>query len=71
MVPQEMLITNPDGTKNPIKQEKVMEFKKTLGIHDSPSGGNATHLSPIKEKVSVWVNKMANGHFPNHTAWIA
>jgi hypothetical protein len=68
MVPQEMLITNPDGTKSPIKQEKVMESGKTLGIHDSPSSGNATHLSSIKEKVSVWVNRMTNGHLSNHTA---
>ncbi len=71
MVPQEILIMNPDDTKSPIKQEKVTESKKTLGIHDSPSGGNATHLSSIKEKVSVGVNRMTNGHLPNHTAWIA
>jgi hypothetical protein len=50
MVPQELVITNPDGTKSPIKQEKVMKSKKTLGIHDSPSGGNATHLFSMKEK---------------------
>jgi hypothetical protein len=70
MVPQEMLITNPHGTKSPIKQEKVRESKKTLGIHNLPSGGNATHLSSIKEKVSVWVNRMTNGHLLNHMAWI-
>jgi hypothetical protein len=71
MVPREMLITNPDGTTGLIKQEKVTEFKKTLGIHDSPSGGNATHLFFIKAKVSTWVNRMTNGHLPNHMAWIA
>jgi hypothetical protein len=71
MVPQEMLITNQDGTKSSIKQEKVTESKKTLGIHDLPSEGNATHLSSIKEKLSVWVNRMMNGQLPNHTAWIA
>jgi hypothetical protein len=65
-----MLITNSDSTKSPIKQEKVTASKKTLGIHDLPSGGNATHLSSIKEKVSVWINRMMNGHLPNHTAWI-
>jgi hypothetical protein len=48
MVPQEMVITNPDGTKSPIEQEKVTESKKTLGIHDSPAGGYTTHLSYIK-----------------------
>jgi hypothetical protein len=37
LVPWEILITNPDGTTSPIKQEKVTESKKTLGIHDSPS----------------------------------
>ena len=37
MVPQEMVIINPDGTKSPIKQEEVTESKKTLGIHDSPA----------------------------------
>jgi hypothetical protein len=47
MVPREMLITNPDGTKSPINQVKVIESKKTLGIHNSPSGGNASYLSSI------------------------
>jgi hypothetical protein len=70
MVPREMLITNPDSTKSPINQVKVTESKKTLGIHDLPSGGNATHLSSIKTKVRKWVNRMTNGHLPNHTAWI-
>jgi hypothetical protein len=50
MVPREMLITNPDGTKSPINQVKVTESQKTLGIHDTPSRGNATHLSSIKAK---------------------
>ncbi len=71
MTPREMLITNPDDTRSPIKQEKVTDSKKTLGIHDSPSGGNAAHLSYIKAKVSVWVNRMTNGHLPSHMAWIA
>ncbi len=66
-----MLITNPDGTQRLIKQEKVTASKKTLGIHNSPSGGNATQLASIKEKVSVWVHRMMNGYLPNHTAWIA
>jgi hypothetical protein len=71
MVPRETLITNPNGTTSPIKLEKVTESKKTLGIHDSPSGGNAGHLSFIKAKVGSWVNQMTNGHLPNHLAWIA
>jgi hypothetical protein len=50
---------------------KVTESKKTLGIHDLPAGGNATHLASIKEKVGIWVNRMTNGHLPNYTAWIA
>ena len=33
---QNIYVINPDGTKSPIKQEKVADFKKTLGIHDSP-----------------------------------
>jgi hypothetical protein len=39
MVPREMLITNPDGTKSPINQVKVTESKKTMGIHDLLSRG--------------------------------
>jgi hypothetical protein len=50
MVPRNMTTTNPDGTQSPIRQEMVTEPKKTLGIHNSPSGGNATHLSSIKTK---------------------
>ncbi len=37
---KELLITNPDDTKSPIKQEEITEFKKSLGIYDSPLGGN-------------------------------
>jgi hypothetical protein len=50
---------------------KVTESKKTLCIHDLPFGGDATHLSSIKAKVSIWVNRMTNGYLPNHMAWIA
>jgi hypothetical protein len=32
IVPRELLITNPDGTKSPTKQEEVMVSKMTLGI---------------------------------------
>ncbi len=71
MVPHEMLITNLNGTTSPIKQEKVTESKKTLGLHDSPSGGNVGHPSFIKAKVGSWVNQMTNGHLPNHMTWIA
>jgi hypothetical protein len=65
-----MMITNPNGTKSPIKQEEMTESKKTLGIHDSPARGNNTHLSYVKTKVSTWVSRMLNGHLPNHSAWI-
>jgi hypothetical protein len=67
----ELRITNPDGTKSPIKQEKIAESKKTLGIYDSPSGGNKGHLSFIVDKATQWVNRMKNGHLPSHVAWIA
>ena len=55
-VPREMVVTNPDISTSPISQEHVTASKKTLGIHDSPSGGNLAHLAYIKEKVGVWVN---------------
>ena len=45
MTQHKMFVTNQDGTKSPIKQEKVTDSKKTLGIHDSPTGGNADYLS--------------------------
>jgi hypothetical protein len=35
-VAAELRITNLDGTKSPIKQVKVTESKKTLGMYDSP-----------------------------------
>jgi hypothetical protein len=71
MVPHEMVVTNPDGTKSPIKQETVTNSKNTLGIQDSPAGSNADHLSYIKDKGSVWVQRMQNGHLPCHIAWTA
>jgi hypothetical protein len=67
----ELRITNPDGTKSPIKQVKVTESKKTLGIYDSLSGGNEGHLSYILEKATQWVSRIKNGHLPSHIAWIA
>ena len=36
----ELSVTNPDGSRSRIKQEEVATSKKTLGIYDSPSGGN-------------------------------
>jgi hypothetical protein len=71
IVPKEMLITNPDGSKIPIKQEKVNVSKKTLGVHDSPSRENVGHLEFIRNKFTKWVNKMTNGHLPHHMEWIA
>jgi hypothetical protein len=68
---QEMSVTNPDDTKSPIIQETVTDSKKTLGIHDSPAGGSADHLSYIKDKASVWVQRMQNGLLPHHIAWTA
>ena len=65
------MITNPDGTKSPIKQEKVMESKKTLGIYDSPSGGNQVHLELILGKANQWTSRMENGHLPSQVAWVA
>jgi hypothetical protein len=68
---QEMFVTNTDGTKSPIKQEKVTDSKKMLSIHDSPAGSNLVHLSYIKDKASIWVHRMQNGHLPCHMAWTA
>ncbi len=71
MVPWELVITNPDGRTSPISQEQVTASKKTLGIHDSPSGGNSAHLTYIKEWVGAWVSRIMNGHLPSHMAWVA
>ncbi len=64
-------ITNLDGTKSLIKQEEATMSKKTLGIHDSPAGGNTGHLDHIKMKATPWVNRMTNGHLPSHMARVA
>jgi hypothetical protein len=66
-----MFITNPDGTKSPIIEEMVTDSKNMLGIHDSPDGSNADQLSYIKDKESVWAQRMQNGHLPCHIAWTA
>jgi hypothetical protein len=71
IVPQELYIINPDGTKSLIKQEEATISKKTLGIHDLPARGNAGHLDHIKMKATTWVNRMTNGHLPSHMAWVA
>jgi hypothetical protein len=64
IVPQDLLITNPNGTKSAIKQEEVTASKKTLGIYDTPAGGNQGHLDYIRSKATTWINRMANGHPP-------
>jgi hypothetical protein len=71
MTPQELFATNLDGTKSQINQEGVTVSKKTLGIHDSPAGGNEEHLKCIQQKASTWTDRMTNGHLPCHMAWIA
>jgi hypothetical protein len=67
----ELSITNPDGSASIIKQEEVTTSKKTLGIHDSPSGGNQGHLEYILSKFTTWIARMKNGHLPAHMAWVA
>jgi hypothetical protein len=47
-VPRELYIINPDGIKSTIKQEGTTVSKKTLGIYDSPAGGNNGHLDHIQ-----------------------
>ncbi len=71
IVPRELLITNLDGTKSAIKQEEVTVSKKTLGIYNTPAGGNKGHLDHIKSKATTWTNRMTNGHLPSHILWVA
>ncbi len=66
-----LFIINSDGIRSPITQEEVTVSKKTLGIYDSPAGGNKDHLKYIQEKASTWTSRMINGHLPHHMAWIA
>ncbi len=51
-VTTKLVINNLNGTKSLIQQEDFTVSKKTLGIHDSPAGGNASHLTYIKEKAT-------------------
>ena len=69
--PRDMFITRPDGSTSSILQHPPTFSKKTLGIHDSPSGGNSEHLTYLKDKVSTWIGRMSNGHLPGHMAWVA
>jgi hypothetical protein len=71
MTSRELFITNPDGTKSNINQEEATVSKKTLGIHNSPAGGNKGHLKYIQQEASTWTSRMTNGHLPHHMAWIA
>jgi hypothetical protein len=64
-------VNNPDGSKSSIKQVEIQTSKKTLGIHDSPAGGNQGHLEYIHGKLTKWINRMRNGHLLSHMAWIA
>ncbi len=68
---RDLFTTNPDGTRSPITQEEVTVSKETLGIYDSPAGGNKDHLKYIQEKASTWTSRMINEHLPHHMAWVA
>ena len=67
----ELSVINPDGSPSVIQQEAVTSSKKTLGIHDSPSGGNHGHLEFLHNKLTTWIARMKNGHLPAHMAWVA
>ena len=67
----ELNVTNPDGSRSAVEQKSVTESMKTLGVYDSPIGGNKGHLDYIRDKATSWVNKMKNGHLSSHVAWIA
>jgi hypothetical protein len=67
----ELNVTNPDGSRSVVEQKSVTKSMKTLGVHDSPIGGNKGHLDYIRDKATSWVNKMKNGHLSSHVAWIA
>jgi hypothetical protein len=71
IVPQDLLITNPNDTKSAIKQEEVTASKKTLGIYNALAGGNKGHLDYIRSKATTWINRMADGHLPSHIVWVA
>ena len=64
----EMTITNEDGTTSIINHKPAEESMKTLGVNNSPAGGNSEHLNYIKSKISTWINQMKNGHLPSHIA---
>jgi hypothetical protein len=68
MTLRELFVTNPDGTKSQINQEEVTVYKKTLGIHNAPAGGNEEQLKHIQQKASTWTDRMTNGHLPHHMA---
>ena len=67
----ELTVTSPDRSASTIEQKSVRESMKTLGVYDSPIGGNKGHLDYLKAKASDWVNKMSNGHLSSNVAWIA
>jgi len=67
----ELYVNNPDGSISSIKQEEIQTSKKTLGMYDSPAGGNQGHLEYIHGKLTKWINRMRNGHLPSHMSWIA
>ena len=66
-----LYMNNPDRSMGSIKQEEIQTSKKTLGIYNSPAGGNQGHLEYIHGKLTKWINRMRNGHLPSHMSWIA
>jgi hypothetical protein len=54
----ELYVNNPDGSKSSIEQEEIQSSKKTLGIYDSPAGGNQGQMDQQNEK---WSSSITHG----------
>ena len=67
----ELKITNAERKETIIEQKTPTMSMKTLGVNNTPAGGNAAHLDYLSNKIKVWINRMKNGHLLSHIAWIA
>jgi hypothetical protein len=70
MTPMEIPL--PDSSTANIVHGDVITAKKVLGVWSTVSGNGDKHLEKnVTGRVSSWINRMCNGHFPARLGWMA
>ena len=68
---QHLTATNATGEKKILKQIPIHQGQKMLGVHLTPNGSNKLQFDKMKEKVTLFAERVRTGHLHRHEAWLA